>query len=832
MAATPGSGKISLKVLYGKYRKWFKALLITIAVILLFFVAVWLLMAWYISNHKAELLQTFSQTANEQLHGNLKIEDMEPALLKGFPNIAIELKGVSLSDSLYYKHNRNLFEFKSAYVKINVFSLLSKNPQVVKVTVADGNIHLFKDTGAYTNLYLFQKKDTIKKKPGKSLNIKRFGIENVTFTYDHFVKEKQLKFLIKSIDGFIDNTESVIKIWADTKLHIVQLGFNLDKGAFAREKDFYGKLKLEYNKTTKELIVPKQKTKVDDYRLDLAMKFDFSTPPGKFEILFDAPSINYKFGTSCLTQRIASKLNKYDFEDPIAVKVQLWGGLGSPDTPLVKVNWHTKNNILQTSFGQLSKVSMTGSFSNRIDSLLAKNDDNSGLSINNFSGQYGQIPIASNAIVIYGLRSPMLTLDLKSDFPLEHLNEFVSTTFNLQGGTVGVNLKYNGPVLATDNRPKQMNGAVVIKKGALTYINRGLRFRDCNLNIDFQGEDLHLKKSTITTKSSVIAIDGYARNFMTAYFTDPSKILFDWNIQSNQIDLNEFKSLLSPKQKINLSTKAQNAKVASVNNKFNQLLDLSSMHLGVNIGKVVYGNFKATNIKAEVNLTGDNTMSLRNVSFNHAGGSLAAHITLNPKGNLVPFQLNARVNKVAIDQLFFAFGSFGQETLTHENIKGNFSADINLGGTIRNNKEIIPTSVNGKLSFVFENGTLRNFQPFETIQKYAFKKRNLSHITFNVLKNELDIKHGLVTIPPMSIESSAITIHLNGIYGIDKGTDINMAIPLRNPQKDKELITQGKQPKKDKGIIVHLRAKDAGNGKVNIGWDPLKKGLKNDDVDE
>lgn len=815
----------TFRLFYSRYRKWFKALFYTVAIILLLFVAVWLLMAWYISRHKAELLQTISATANEQLHGNLTIEDMEPALLKGFPNIAIELKGVALSDSMFATHQRNLFVFKSAYLKLNVFSLLSKQPKIVKVTVANGSVHLFKDTAGYTNLYLFKSKKKKKNRSGKAFEIKRFAVEQVMFTFDHFEKEKQLKVFIKSLDGHVSNIGTKVNIVTNLSAHIEQLGFNLERGAFGKNKDVTGKVKLVFDKDAKQLSVPKQQLKIDDYRLNVAMLFDFSQPPGNFQMELDAPAIDYKFGVSCLSEHIATKLKNYNFEKPLAVNVKLQGSLRSPDTPLVNVVWHTSNNILHTSYGNFSQVKMKGRFCNRVDSLLAKNDDNSGIYIKDFSASFGKIPLRSQAIDLYGLRSPMLSVDIKSDFQLAHLNEFVSSTFNLQQGSASVNVRYKGPVLPTDSRPKQMNGALTVKNGAMVYINRGLRFRNCNLNIDFLGEDLHLKKSSIGTRSSTLNIDGFARNFMTAYFSDPSKVIFDWNVQSKQIDLTEFKSLLEPKQKLNLSSKSQNIRVAAVNSRIEQLLDLSSMHLGINVAKVSYGKFSATNIKAMIHLTGDNTIALQNVSVNHAGGLVNANITMYPKANLVPFKMQAQVHNVAIDQLFYAFGNFGQKTLTHENLKGRFSAKLTLDGTLKNNNDIIPSSVNGALSFAFENGSLHNFQPLENIKKYAFKKRNLSHITFNSLKNDLDIKHGMVNVPPMNIESSAILIRLSGVYGIDRGTDLSMSIPLRNPQKDIELIAQGKKPKRDKGIVVHLRALDDGTGKVNIGWDPLKKGL-------
>jgi len=71
-----------------------------------------------------------------------------------------------------------------------------------------------------------------------------------------------------------------------------------------------------------------------------------------------------------------------------------------------------------------------------------------------------------------------------------------------------------------------------------------------------------------------------------------------------------------------------------------------------------------------------------------------------------------------------------------------------------------------------------------------------------------------------------------GVYGFRQGTDISLKIPLRNPQKDKDRIAQGLKPRRNKGVIVYLRAKKGPDGKVHIGWDPLHKNRLEDSADD
>ena len=194
-----------------------------------------------------------------------------------------------------------------------------------------------------------------------------------------------------------------------------------------------------------------------------------------------------------------------------------------------------------------------------------------------------------------------------------------------------------------------------------------------------------------------------------------------------------------------------------------------------------------------------------------------------------PFQIKAIIEKVQVNKLFHAFENFGQTTIIDSNIKGGFSANVALKGNLGEDLSFVKNSFNGSIGFNLKNGELNNFPPLKTISKFVFKNRNLDSITFSNLSNELTLKNGKITIPKMEIESSAIRMIVQGIYAFEAGTDLELMIPLRNPEKDKLREEKGLKPKKNKGIILYLRAKDGKDGKVNIGWDALKSLGNNQD---
>ena len=91
--------------------------------------------------------------------------------------------------------------------------------------------------------------------------------------------------------------------------------------------------------------------------------------------------------------------------------------------------------------------------------------------------------------------------------------------------------------------------------------------------------------------------------------------------------------------------------------------------------------------------------------------------------------------------------------------------------------------MNGKMYFSLKNAQLKNFEPFLNIQEIAFKNRNLDDVRFAELKDTFDIQNGDIYIHRMSVQSSALTMNIQGVYSFGNNTDISIQLPLSNLKK-------------------------------------------------
>ena len=95
----------------------------------------------------------------------------------------------------------------------------------------------------------------------------------------------------------------------------------------------------------------------------------------------------------------------------------------------------------------------------------------------------------------------------------------------------------------------------------------------------------------------------------------------------------------------------------------------------------------------------------------------------------------------------------------------------------------------------------------------------------------IEIKNDDIKINRMEIQSSVITVFVEGVYSLKANTDISIQVPLSNLKKPKE----GYDPKNAgidarMGPSIYLRVRPDKNGQLKVGLDAFKK-LRRQDTD-
>ncbi|HCN83936.1 MAG TPA: AsmA family protein [Sphingobacteriaceae bacterium] len=791
--------------------RWTRIALKIIGVFLGIILVAWMGIAAYVSTHKKQLLQSITTQLNENLKGKLFIESMEPALIRGFPDISISLKNVVLRDSLWDKHHHDVVNAKEVYIAVNAFSILSGNPTIRDISLYNGKIYLFTDSTGYRNTDLFRKDNSESKGIGGRKKIKRIYLSSMSVIIENQLKHSLFDFSVRKATGKIgyNSTGWSANIGLNTLIN--SFAFKTNKGSFLKSKNLIANLEMEYNEKIHLLTVPAQNIRIGSDELALGGKFYFAEARSDFNLEVSASYITFKNVLSMLPGNISSKLSKYDLQNSFSAHASIKGKLKKGGNPLIRIYSQIKNNTLTVNRERIENCSFNTVYNNEVAKGKGFNDQNSAINFYKMTGNWSGLPFKADSIKIINFKLPVIAGRFTADFPLTKLNTVLGgETFAFSEGSASVNIAYQAPYNQGDHSERFIYGTVQISDGSATYLPRNLPFKNVKAKLDFRGRDLFLQDIQVQSNSSIMKMNGSIKDFSNLYYTDPQKLVLDWNITSPQINLGEFLSFLGKRKS------SANSKLTGVSQQLDKMLEQGSVHMQLKVDRLLYKKFSARNINSDITLR-QAGITVKNVSLSHAGGSLHLNGNIDQNGDLNQVKMNTRIVNANIQELFKSFNNFGQTTITSQNLKGSFSAVTNISALIKDNGEVVPWSVNGTVDFNLRNGALINFDPMLRLGAFAFPNRNFSNITMKDLKNTLTIQGKTVDIPRMQIETSVLNVFLEGVYGFSTGTNIALQIPLRNPKKDEFIFDKEEKEKRStRGIVLNMHAVDGNDGKVKF----------------
>lgn len=802
--------------------RWLKISLKVLVAIILLICIVWVAAAYYINKNNEAILAKILTKVNSSISGTIKVSHMEPNLISGFPGIAIALKNVELKDSLFDTHKHELLKANSISVSLNALSLLIGTVNIRKIGINDAKLYLYTDSTGYTNSSLFRKKKPVKDNNAgdkeSSLQVRLIDFNKVDIVIDNQYKSKLFSFFVTSLTGKIKYPMG--KWTGEFKLNTLvrDLAFNTKKGSFLKDKNVNGRLSASYDDESETIIVEQKPLLIGADKFAIGASINLAKDKSGFSIAIKADKIPYKNVAVILAPNISSKLLKFGIEKPIDVVASIIdnGDKNSKD-PLINVKMTVDKNNLSIPSGMLKNCSFTGFFSNQDTTFKPIGDANSVIRFFNLKADYYNAPLTIDTFTVANLEKPIARGLVLSKFDLKRLNDAPEfDAFKFDSGTADLKLYCSGDIDNFLFTKPVIYGKINIKNATISYLPRNLKFINSSLDLNFNQKDLSINNSRFQLGKSILTMDAQIENFLNLYYTDPEKIEVKVNLASPFLNMSEFMPFLSSRKPTKKTTSTKTAiRVAS--KQLTDVLESAKITLQLNVKKAVCNHFLANNLVANVSLFG-NSVNFNKIAVNHAGGKIDFSGKVEQAGTVNKMNINANIAGVSIKEFFYAFNNFGQTSLTHKNLKGFLSANVNAVANVTEKGNLIPKSTFGKINFSLNKAALVHFEPIEKVGKFVFRSRNLSNVEIEKVNGTLTLRGDMVDITPLKINSTAINFDVKGVYGFNKGTNIELAIPLRDPKKSATIVDkEERELARMKGIVLHLKAVEE-DGKTKIKW--------------
>jgi hypothetical protein len=806
------------EVLNRQLPRWAKVTLKGIAALLILVVVGYMGLAWYINTHNKEMLAKVTAALNDNLNGTLTIGGMEPTFLQGFPRVSLRLQNVVIRDSLYPVHRHTLLKAGELDLAVNALAFLRGTLEIKKVSITNAAIDMYTDAGGYSTTSVFRKSKSKEGDEGSGgyPELKKLTLDNVTLAINNNQRGKLYRFKVNELRSTINYNN---RGWdADVQMNtlVQSMAFSTRKGSFIKDKVVDGSFDIDFDEKSGFITFRKNRLEIGGEDFTVAAKFKTGAPTADFAINIENRKILWKNASHLLSPNITSRLDMFNLKEPIAVKCDIIGDFNKTGDPLIRVNADVNDNVLVTEGGEITNCSFFGVFTNNHDKSKGFNDANSAVKLFNFKGNYGDIPFRMKKMFILDFEKPVAVGDFSSDFDVAKLGTIIDEDLlKFTTGTANVALGFKADIVNFKISKPLFNGIINIKNAGVNYIPRKLDFRDVTVALNFTQDNLSISKITLKSGKSIVNMEGSIQNFLNLYYTDPEKIVLKWNIYSPQLHLGEFMGFLGSRTRSKTVAKKKST-MGNFTEELNLLFEKSNVDMKLRVDKIFYNSFLATDAKADVLLT-EKGVQIKNAGLKHAGGFINVDGIMNQSGTVNAYKMNAKVSNVDVRQFFKAFDNFGLESLQSDNLRGGLSAAAAVSGRITNTGTMVPKSMDGKVAFSLKKGALLKFEPVKNVGKFAFPFRDMDNITFNNLNGTFTVKGEKVTIEPMQVNSSVLNMDIAGVYSFNRGTNITVDVPLRNPKKDKGITDADELAKRrNRGIVLHLIAEDDENGKVKV----------------
>lgn len=801
-----------------KFRKYFlRSLLIIFAILLIGFIAVFA----YVSLNKQKIIAQVTHEIEDKINGRLSVKKVELSFVRNFPSVSVLLNDVTLTDTMFNQHKHTFFKAREVFVSLAVSRLIRKQSPLKGLRIDKGEIYLFTDTTGYTNAYLFSSKKDSLKKPSSQSNseLKKIVLNNVQFVINDLKRGKYHDLAVKNLKLKVDDGNDFTYVNSKAEILIKSLAFNTSRGSFLKDKVLSGDFDLKFHKASSRLLFDSIDIKLSGQPFNMTGDFQLSGMKPQFSLRLHAPKIKYATVKSMLPLKIAQSLSMVDLDKPLDGSADIKGLLKGGGDPYVYAKWATKDAQLLTPFLDFDKASFTGFFTNEVVAGLPRKDPNSKIEINTFKADWHGLPVTTHRIEILNLTFPVLTADISTDFELARLNELIGTnSLKLQSGTGAVHLNYKGPIEKNSNTNSFLNGNISFKNGNILYASRDVELKNVNGRMVFRNSDVFVENLQAVVFGQSIVMQGQAKNLLTLINTEPDKANIEWNVSSPSFNLEPFTFLFSPRKKVQTASKSGKG-MAAVASKIDNLLERGRLHVSLNAGNLLYKQFRANNVKADVTLLQDRYI-LNNVSMNHAGGAMDMNGSLiSTNGTSHQALLNVNMKGVDVSRMLQAFDNFGQNAIVAQNLEGKFSTTVKASLMLDSKGKVQPSSVAGIIDFSLKDGALNNYEPIKKIQQFIFKNRDFENIRFAELKNRIEVKSGEMKINRMEIQSSVFTMYVEGLYSRSGGTDMSIQVPLSNLKKrgaDFNPANLGAEKKGGGSIYIRGRPGPDGNVKFKL----------------
>lgn len=193
--------------------------------------------------------------------------------------------------------------------------------------------------------------------------------------------------------------------------------------------------------------------------------------------------------------------------------------------------------------------------------------------------------------------------------------------------------------------------------------------------------------------------------------------------------------------------------------------------------EIIYDRFKARQVSGALQLI-NNQLLAKEVKMQTLNGEIELDAGIRPDPNgKNKIDLSARMNEIDLHELLFSFRNFDQTYITHKELIGDISGQINLVAKMDSGLSLDYSTVKGKVNFILKKGEITDLRSLRKMADFTHLEE-LQRIRFDAIEGAAELEEGQLKVYPSYIHSSVADIDFYGAHTLGKQMDYRFEILL------------------------------------------------------
>jgi hypothetical protein len=720
---------------------------------------------------------------NKYLKVKVQVSQVDLTYWSSFPNLSIDFNHVFVQDSFEGSTEKDTLLFSERIrCKFNPTDLWNENYTIKAIEVGKGTLQLKVKASGDNNYDVLKETSDTTETESFQLNLNNIRCEQMRFSYDNRSTDQVYKTDVGEINISGELSKGKFTAQAGSKLKILQArsgNINLVRNQKANLN-----VSVIVDSDSGTVQIPSSTI----YIAQLPFKFNLDYDTVGYNFNLAANNIKIEDAANRLALNETENVKSFDGAGNLLFNLSISGQNKSTSPAVVNCKFGIQNGLLKdpNTGISLSNIIVDGVYSNE----GGKTKENLTISKASFVTTGG---LFSGHLKLSNFVEPIYEGEANGLINLAILQSLIRIpTIEKLTGSVDVNsqFKVQDKIQESGDHSydvQKCNGQMKLNNVVIKFIDDQREFDKLSGLVYLRNDEVGLENIYARIGQSDFTINGVFKNFAD-YLSHNGNLVADVDIRSKQIYIADLGSESKEEH-------VQQERMYMLPNDIDGrvFLDVSKMN---------YEGHNFLKLMGNMNVSG-RVIHFSRIGLRTGGADVTGTLTIDEKRPEI-FYLSSQLlsNNIEFKALFDEWNNFNQDVISSKNISGTARANVTLEAPFDLRGGIISDAIVAQIGLKISDGRLKNVETFKQITeslrtsssaRLAIGKENINEferklldLRFDELENTLLIKNSVMTIPSMSIKSSALDLEASGKHTFDNQIDYRFGFRFRDLKAKKE----------------------------------------------